>query len=228
METPGVLPEGEERSKDRATLPWLAGYALSASYGIGGALATGNWGTGLVVGCFVFVVVTLMFLLFPRFVDRRGAARRMLVHALVVALGPFVAIKLGLLRTAWLDFEDRYAATGRISGDFRAAGDVVLVVPIDLITVRVSSFGSIKTLFGDEGAVFAPRFPINLVYKPLRFPLEIISACSDSRMNGGYTRIQLEGTRIEIGVRDPGRKVLAWCREHGKPEDPSPRPVGLG
>jgi hypothetical protein len=228
METAGVLPEGAERSEDRATLPWLAGYALSASYGVGGALVTGNWGTGLVVGWFAFAVVTLLFLLFPRFVDRRGASRRMLVHALVVALGPFVAVKLGLIKTAWLDLQDRYAATGRPSGDFRAAGDVVLVMPIDVIMVQVSKFGSIKTSFGSEGAVFAPRFPINLVYEPLQFPLPSISACSDSRMNSGYTRIQLVGTRIEVGVRDPKRKVLAWCREHGKPENPNPRPEGLG
>ena len=207
----------DERETD-AALPWVPGVVLASSYGLGGALVTGAWDTGFVVFLIATLTIAGTFVFFPRFVVREGAARRMYVHALVVTFGPFVFVHLGLIKTAWATFQDRYAAIGPESGDLNEANEVTLVLPADELMVQATKFGTIRTSFGEDGVYFAPHFPISLVYKPLHFPLSIITACSDSPIAPGYTRIRLAGTRLEVGVRDPPRRILAWCRQHGKPE----------
>ena len=213
MASQNVDPETDE-SASHAALTWLAGFALSASYGLGATLLTMDRDFGLGVSGFVFLVVSRLFLIVPRYVQRKGRARRMFLHALVIAIGSFVAVKLGFGKTAWLDLEDRYAATDRASGALRVTGNVLLIVPLDVLV-----FAGIEASFGRKGAILEPDFPANLMYEPLQFPLANISACGDVELHPGYTQMQLVGMRAAIGVPDPERKVLAWCRENTRGHD---------
>jgi hypothetical protein len=196
--------------------PGPALYALAASYGLAGALVTGDWGKGMAVAGLVFGVLLVVFLGFPRHV--RTEPRPYLLHALLVAISPFVALKLGLARTAWVGLQERYAAAGEPAAEFTGGDEIVIVEQVDEFMIRPSAFKSIATAFGEGGAYLAPRWPIRMVYKPLRFPLASISACADSRLNTGFTAIRLAGIGTEVEVVDADRRVLEWCRRHGKPE----------
>ena len=195
--------------------PGLAVYALAASYGFAGALLTGDWGKGMAVAGLVFVILAALLLLFPRHVHTEP--RRYLLHALVVAVSPFVALKLGLARTAWIDLQDRYASTGAPAGEPASGREVVIVQAVDEFMIRPSAFGSIATTFGEGGIHLAPRWPARIIYRPLRFQLPGIAACGDSVMNTGFTRVELFGTRTAVEVLDPDRRLLEWCRQRGKP-----------
>ncbi len=214
MTSQGVDPETDE-STAHGALTWLAGLTLSVSYGLGAALLAADRDFGLAVASLVFLVISRWFLFVPSSLHRRGRPRRMFLHALVVAIGSFVAVKLGFGKAIWHEFEDRYAATEQVSREaspLRMTGDVLFVLPDDVLR-----FGSAEASFGQEGAILAPLFPIDLAYERLQFPLASISACGDVEMHPGYTRLRLAGDRVEIGVSDPEQKILAWCHEHGKP-----------
>jgi hypothetical protein len=196
--------------------PGLAVYALAASYGLAGALVTGDWGKGMAVAALAFGILLVIFLGFPRQV--RSESRPYLLHALLITVSPFVALKLGLARTAWVALEERYVAAGEPAAEFSGGGEVIIVEQVDEFMIRPSEFKGIATAFGEGGAYLAPRWPIRMVYKPLRFPLASISACADSQLDTGFTAIRLAGTGAQVEVLDADRRVLEWCRRHGKPE----------
>ena len=205
-ETPADSPEGLRRR-------WLAFLFLAACLGLSGFFISGDAAKGSLLAAVVMVLFTLLFFLAPRLVDASKPLFYYYLIGVAVVIGPLLGFKYGAYWTPWYDLQDAYEATTPASEGLDAGHEVVLVHPTDEFMVKPYSFRRANTSFSDAGVHLELAWPMSLVYKPLWFPVQVISKCRPSDLDSMYTSLTVARSSSTIEVLDAGEQVLHWCGE---------------
>lgn len=77
--------------------------------------------------------------------------------------------------------------------------------------------GIVSTSFGENDAYLAVAWPFGVVYKPIRIPIDRISACSTTQWSGDRwdTNLWVGDVGVEISIPDSDRSIVNWCSQRG-------------
>ena len=219
---PVEQPESPYRLRNR----WLAAFAVALCYGLSAFFVTGDSETGLGFFLLVMGIFAALLLILPRRLIVAKPLSAYFQAGLVVLIGPFLFLVIGLRRTPWNDLEEGYRTARPVPAGLDGGNEVVLLQPVDEVMVKPHPMKGATTSFADDGVYLALSWPLSMVYDPLWLPVRAIKTCRTSGIDTMYASLAVQGVAARVEVLDPAEDVLDWCRQRGI-GDGVERPAGL-